>query len=78
MLGTTITNQIFHVNTTPLAYKRRGRGGLDPSNHNTTNAHRTYGFYPHGGMNLYKPSCPLRSIVPHIREHPTLKSSHKL
>jgi hypothetical protein len=27
-------------------------------------------FYPHGGPNLYKPSCPLRAIVLHIREQP--------
>jgi hypothetical protein len=32
------------LSTCFLAYKRRGRGGLDPSNHNTINAHRTYGF----------------------------------
>jgi hypothetical protein len=25
--------------------------------HNTTDAHRTYGFYLHEGPNLYKPSC---------------------
>jgi hypothetical protein len=32
------------LSTCFLAYKRRGRGGLNPSNHNTTDAHRTYGF----------------------------------
>jgi hypothetical protein len=36
--STIITDWIFHVNPTPLAYKRRGRGGLNPMNHNTTDA----------------------------------------
>jgi hypothetical protein len=39
-------------------------------NHNTTDRHMTYHFYPHGGSNLYKPLCPLHSIVVHVREHP--------
>jgi hypothetical protein len=36
-----ITDLIFHVNPIPLAYKRRGRGGLNPTNDNTTDAHMT-------------------------------------
>jgi hypothetical protein len=39
--STKILGRIFHVNPTPLAYKRKGRGGLNPRNHNTTDAHRT-------------------------------------
>jgi hypothetical protein len=36
-----IIDRIFHVNPTPIAYKKRGTGGLNPTNHNTTDAHRT-------------------------------------
>jgi hypothetical protein len=73
-----MTGRIFHVNPTPLDYKRRRKGGLDPINHNTTDAHKMWVFYPHRGLNLSKPSClcvPLFSTSVSIH---TLKSSHKL
>jgi hypothetical protein len=62
--------QVFLVNPTPLTYKRRGRGGLDPTNHNTLTQIGYRVFYPHGSLNLYKPLCPLRAIVFQIHEHP--------
>jgi hypothetical protein len=68
--NTTVPDQILHVSPTPLAYKRRGRGGLNPRNQITIDAHWMKGFYPRRGLNLYKPSFSWRSIILHIREHP--------
>jgi hypothetical protein len=61
----------------PLVYKRRGRGGLDPSNHN---------IMTHIGYRVFIRKEARTSLNPHVPHvplfftrvsTPTLKSSHK-
>jgi hypothetical protein len=77
MSNTIITEWIFLVNPTPLAYKRRGRGGLDPTDHNTTDAHMMKGFYPHEARTWINPRVSCILLFSTSVSTPTLKSSHK-
>jgi hypothetical protein len=76
-LGTILTDQIFHVNPTPLAYKRRGRGGLDLSNHNTPMHTGRRVFIRKEARTYINPHVPRVPLLFTFVSTPTLKSRHK-
>jgi hypothetical protein len=73
----TITDSVLSCKPYPLAYKRRVRWGLYPTNHNTQRTHDV-GYYPHGGSNLSKTimSLMLPLFSTFVSTH-TLDTCHK-
>jgi hypothetical protein len=67
----------FHVNPTPLTYKRRSREGLDPSNHNTSTHTGRRVFIHKKVRTCINPHIPRVSLFITFVSTPTLKSSHK-
>jgi hypothetical protein len=60
-----------------LAYKRKGRGGLKPTNHNTPE-HKMPGCYPPGGLNLSKTLVSLMfPSISTLVSTPILNHCHK-
>jgi hypothetical protein len=75
--NTFVSDRMFHVNPTPLTYKRRGRGGLDSNNHNTPThvGHRV--FIRKRARTYLNPHAHRIQLLLASVSTPTLKTSHK-
>jgi hypothetical protein len=78
MVGLVITDLDLSCKPYPLAYKRRGRGVSNTTNHNTSEQ-MMYGCYPLGGLNLSKTLVfPVFPSISTFVSTPTLNRCHKL